>query len=525
MNEPDAAWRGAIDDFRIYGQALTASQLRELFDAQGDANHDGENNWTAYLHGEDPRLGAGGPSSEGSLDLRFVPLDWSPYEDPQYLARFRDGNPGGEIHLYVENDTLTFLLLDADGDRHYIQHRDLVAGGYLMPGATNRITASWRGFNSGRTNAEMRLYVNGLDYQETTRLLYNPRLTSYDWEQGGSYWNAAFMKADWGTVVSSNHTRFGSWAEGLFTAKVVWVETHVHPTAYGMVSTDPQPTFEAGFKTAPARGSRPVVLIQGLSQPRVMADFVSSNEMRVLIRRYGQVADAAEKTMNWLAWGGLSSSVWGVMEDNIRNSIDVGNQEGFAVALSSWIHLDAKICRKYSQSIPARAQRLQVVTNGFEARIVLTNAAWTGEDGLPVEAKPDYGHRETVSQYLARWKEDLSQYSNYSYFFFNEDALLPFWEASYLHSPTYSTNGLAWFREYVVAKYGPEYTQIRFPVHPLAIGLLKGSNETAFTVTLDSSVTNRVEFTTDPAHWSKWWEWRQVVFAHLMDGYARQLAG
>ncbi|HPT17013.1 MAG TPA: hypothetical protein PK388_07000, partial [Kiritimatiellia bacterium] len=197
--------------------------------------------------------------------------------------------------------------------------------------------------------------------------------------------------------------------------------------------------------------------------------------------------------------------------------------EGFEVALSSWSFLDAKICRKYSNAIPRRAECLQVVTNGSEARVVLTNADWTRE-GVFVERKFDVADRATVESYLDKWQEDLSQYSGYAYFFFNEDALQPMWDSSYLQSPTCSTNGLAWFREYVVAKYGAAYADIRFPVHPLALGVLGGSNEPNVAVVLDESVTNRTTFTTDPDHWAKWWEWRQVVFANLMDGYARRLA-
>ncbi|HPT17379.1 MAG TPA: hypothetical protein PK388_08855, partial [Kiritimatiellia bacterium] len=300
VNEADSWWRGKVDDFRIYGTALTPAQLQELFDAQGDANGDGTNNLSAYLATQDPRTNAAAASAEGSLDLQFVPEGWTPVEAPQYLARFDDANPGGEIHLYVQDDALNFLMIDAAGVPHRIQHTNLVAGGYLLAGATNRITASWRGFNSGRSNAEMRLFVNGLDYRESGNEVNNPRLTLYDWETRGSYRNAAFMQADWKAAVQSNQTRFGAWAAGVFTAKVRLVETHVRSAAYGMVATNPTPTFALAPKTAPVQGPRPQILIQDLPRPPDIGEMFASNDVRLLVRRVKQVADAAEYDLNWM---------------------------------------------------------------------------------------------------------------------------------------------------------------------------------------------------------------------------------
>ena len=222
-------------------------------------------------------------------------------------------------------------------------------------------------------------------------------------------------------------------------------------------------------------------------------------------------------------WGDQSSNTWHIMEDNIRTCIEIGNQEGLDIALSTATDLGAKICRKYSNSVPNPAQQIALVTNGNEIRLELTNSAWT-VNGTWLAWKFDPGDRATVSNYLAAWKQDLAQYSGYSYFFFNEEKLQSPWDSSYLEGPTYSTNALAWFREYTTAKYGPAYGQIRFPVSPLSIGIAGGSNAVAGRVVLDASVTNRLEFTTDPDRWAKWWEWRQVMFAHLLDGYTRNLA-
>ena len=523
VNEPDSAWRGRVDDLRFYGTALSPARLAELFDARGDANGDGTNNWTAWQNGLDPRANPGPASAEGSLDVLFAPADWTTNEPPQYLAKFVDSDPGGELHLYVESDTLTFLLIDADGRRHFIQHRDLVKGGYLMTNATNRITASWRGFNTGQPTAEMRLFVNGLDYHTDVGYINNPRLTAYDWEQGGSYWNAAFVEADWTAFVHSNRTRFGSWADGVFTAKVAWIEAHVHPSAYGMISTNPTPPFELQAKTPPPAGDRPRTLIQSLTRPEGMQDLATTNKMRTLIRQYKQVVDAAELLMPWMGWGEQSLQYWDIMEDNIRTSIEVGNQEGLDIALSSALHLEAKICRKEPGSIPQWAENLFFSTNGYEARVRLTNSAWYS-DGVPFSKKFDVADRATVSNFLAAWQSDLStNYADYAYYFLNEDSLILNWYDSYLESPTWSASGLAWFREYAVAKYGPGYAQIRFPVSPLAIRAMGLTNGGGFRVTLDDTVTNRVELTTDPDLWAKWWEWRQVVFANLMAGYAQRL--
>jgi hypothetical protein len=471
----------------------------------------------------DPRTNPLPPSVEGALDLLFVPRDWSAEDPPQYLARFGEANPGGEIHLYVQHDTLTFLLLDADGRAHAIYHPDLTAGGYLIPDATNRITASWRGFGSGGPTAEMRLFVNGIDYRADLGFVNNPRRTTFAWEQRTDYWNASYVTAPWDAVVSSNGVRFGAWADGVFTARVDWVETHVHPDAYGMIAADPVPTFDLQPKTPPEPGPRPRTLIQSITRPLSAADFVSSNDMRVLIRRYAQVVDAAEKEMSWMGYGAVAPKNWDILEDNIRTSIQIGREEGLDIALSSWIHLDAKVCHKHSNSIPRWAEQFVAVTNGAEIRIQLTNSAWRINDSFQVP-QFDVGDRATVDRFLEQWRDELSTISDYSYFFFNETSLQSvFNDKGYLNSRTASTNALAWFREYATEKYGPGYAAIRFPVSPLAHGVADPSNAVAYRMVLDDSVTNRLEVTTDPDHWAKWWEWRQVVFAHLMAGYAQQL--
>ena len=523
VNEPDSGWRGRIDDMRIYGTALSVAQLGELFDAQGDANADGTNNYQAFLADQDPRAEAGAADSEGSLDMLFVPRNWTPGDPPQYLASFGDSNPGNEVHVFMENDALKFILMDADGNRHAIFHPNLVGGGYLLSNATNRITASWRGFNTGRPTAEMHLFVNGIDHQADMGLVHNPRLTTASWEYESDYWNAAFMTASWTAAVRSNAVRFGSWSDGVFTANVDWVATHVRSTAYGMTATNPLAPFMLRAKQPPSSGLRPRTLVQEIARPMSLADFVSSNAMRVLIRRYAQVADAAEKTMSWMGWAQSAPKTWDIIEANVRDAIAIGNEEGLDIAISSANDLESKICYRYSNSIPRWAERLVATTNGSEIHLHLTNATWKINNSFEVP-KFDVADRTSTSNFLAKWREDLSVFSNYAYFFFNEPSLNGWADDSYLGSPTASTNGLAWFREYTVAKYGPAYAGIRFPASPLGYGAVGATNASAYRLVLDTAITNRVEITTDPDHWAKWWEWRQVVFANLLNGYASHLA-
>jgi hypothetical protein len=287
--------------------------------------------------------------------------------------------------------------------------------------------------------------------------------------------------------------------------------------------TNPLPTFALRDKEPPAPGARPRTLIQEISRPMSIADFVSSNAMRVLIRRYAQVADAAEKTMSWLGWAEFTPRIWDIIETNVRDAIAIGNEEGLDIALSSANHLDPKICFRYSNALPHRAECLAATTNGTEIRVFLTNSTWAIYESFEVP-RFDVADRTTVSNFLDKWGQDLSVFANYSYFFFNEPSLNGWADGSYLRSPTASTNGLAWFREYVVARYGPAHAGIRFPVSPLGYGAAEADVAAAYRMVLDDSVTNRFEITTDPDHWAKWWEWRQVVFAHLMAGYAEQLA-
>jgi hypothetical protein len=117
-------------------------------------------------------------------------------------------------------------------------------------------------------------------------------------------------------------------------------------------------------------------------------------------------------------------------------------------------------------------------------------------------------------------------FSNNSYFFFNEISLQSMFRRRRLTQQPHGQHQRPGpgSGKYAVAKYGPEYADIRFPSARWPTAIADPSNAAAFHVVLDGSATNRAVLTTDPDHWAKWWEWRQVVFANLMAGYARQLA-
>ncbi len=522
VNTPDSWWRGAVDDLRVYNRDLTVSELYSLFDAQADMNGDGVSNLDAFRNGLDPRLPEGPTGSEGALDIQFVPGAWSTNEPLQYLAYFNDSNPGQEIHLFLQDDALNFVLYDATGTRHSIRHKRLVGDGYLLPGRINRVTAAWRGFTGATNGAEMRLFVNGLDRQSSAGHVTTPRLTEYNWDSGDWYYNASYITAPLTTVVDSNRTLFGAGPGSLYPLQGTVIEFRVRTEPYGMVATNPAAPFGGGVFSAPDPGPRPRTLLQGITRPRTLPEYVSTNEMRTLIRRYRQVTDSVEYEISWLGWAKLSPTVWDIMEENLATAIRIGNQEGLDIAMSSWNRLDAKVCWQYSNSISAWAENLRVDASGGQGRVTLTNTAWYG-DGTYLASQVDLGHRESVTQYLAVWRANLSAFSNYTHFFFNEDALLP-GGSPYLLSPTYSSHSLAWFREYTSAKYGPAYSQIRFPVSPVPIRMATDTNPPPFSqLVLDDSVTNRLELTTDPDHWAKWWEWRTVVFANLMAGYVQHL--
>jgi|GEM_PF-1254361 len=523
VSSTNSGWKGRLDEVRIYTTALSTEDIHALFEAEADANGDGISNLEAARAGLDPRSPTASPAVEGALDITFVPGAWTTNDPLQYLAFFDDPNPSHEIHLFVERDTLEFTMYDAGGARHSIRHRDLLGGGHLWLHQTNRITASWRGFNSGADTLEMRLFLNGVERNLTlgTRV-NNPRLTMYNWEQGDGYYQAAYIRGEWSAAVPSNRVWFGSRESGAHPLNATIVRGRLHTDAFGMVSTNPTPSFSEIDKTAPAAG-RPQALLQSITRPGDIGDYIGPEEMTVLIRRYKQVADAVECEMAWLGEGDQSPSTWDILEDNIRTTIEVGNQEGLDVALSSWFHFDSKICRKYTNSIPQWAERIQIIPEGDVGRAVLAPVNWM-HDGKYMATTFDVGDRATVSNFLAAWRQDLSMYSDYSYFLFNEDSLQ--WVGDpYTDSPTYSSNALAWFREYTTAKYGPAYASIRFPISPIPVRAPDETNPPSYSrVTLDDSVTNRLELSIDPDLWAKWWEWRYVVFAHLMEGYTRQLA-
>jgi hypothetical protein len=206
------------------------------------------------------------------------------------------------------------------------------------------------------------------------------------------------------------------------------------------------------------------------------------------------------------------------MEDNIQMLLDAAAEEGFDIALSSWAGPGPKACLQAGRRLDMGKARSLAV--GADGSITITNTSWM-VSGHRVGTMPDFANMAAVSNYVTAWATELLKYSNYSYFFFNEPALQnP--HAPYTDSPTYSSNGLAWFRQFVMDNCGatyPDPKEARFPLCPVnrhARGLVA-------TTGLSENVAGILELTADPGKWAAWWEWRNLVFANLMHAQARFL--
>jgi hypothetical protein len=89
---------------------------------------------------------------------------------------------GNDLHLRVTSaDDLEYIIWDSLGRKHQIRHQDVIKNGHIVTGMTNRIVAAWRNFGSKQTNAEMRLFVNGLDYRAAFCPSLNPKYTRWNW--------------------------------------------------------------------------------------------------------------------------------------------------------------------------------------------------------------------------------------------------------------------------------------------------------------------------------------------------------
>ena len=509
VNAHDSYWRGAVDDLRIYRTALDGEDISRLHDVLGDLDSDGEDNLTEFLNGSDPATNRlPGACNDGSIDLQFAPLDWRTNGPLQYLARFDDANSGNEMHVCVAQDTVAFSVYDALGQCHSIRQSGLLGERLILSNQTNRITASWRHFNSGRTNAEMSLMVNGLDIGRAFGLAANPKRTGHRWRQGEGYYDAAMTRADFTACVTSNRLRVGAYADGVHTAHVAYLSAVIHTDAYGIVSDRPAPPFATAEKTARPPFPHPQTLVQGISLPVPFHVPLSDAEARALTHSYAECFDAAELEQWWLGWGLGTSNLWPLIETSLQTLIRCANDYGLDIALSDWNGLSLKVTLEsgLGLSAPARCLVADPVSGIVRATNVVRSEV-TACDGAD---------RAVVSNFVARWKEDLSAFTNCTYFLFNEDSMQSYTNV-YLSSPTFTAAGLDWFRAYVGAKYAdPRYDGIRFPVYPVYVPTACETNrsDAGRPLTLDPSVTNLAAITTDPDVWAKWWEWRNVVFAH-----------
>ena len=505
VNGSESLWHGALDDIRIYESALSVQDITDLFDAIGDIDGDGINNLSEYENSSNPAEPYAS-NSEGAIDLQFIPANWTTNDSVQYLAFFNDPNFGAEIHLRMLGDDMEFAVYDSFGQRHAILAESLLSNGLLREDMTNRVVAAWRNFNTKATNAELALFINGLDWQRTCNIVATPRLTSYDWMNNRGYQNAAFTRIDFAPPLNNAKWNWWSYGNGAYPARVSCASGSLQTSAYGIPNSLPYTSFQSKPLQPQQQILRPRTMVQAITQTCAHDQLQSKNDADIMIRQYAQIADAAEISYTWIS-GGLG--YWHLKESNIQTIIDAGQEQGFDLAISSSGQFEEKICYKMGVTESQQAQTLHVdPTNG----LVTLDSVY--ESGIPM---CDMANRTARSFYLNAWSQELRRYTNYNHFFFNESALLNY-TRNYYQSPTYSTSALSWFQEYVQTYYpDPKYSNIKFPLS--LIDVRNVTNVDRFTnglLHLDSSLTNIVSFCTDPDIWAKWWEWRQVVFNELI---------
>lgn len=512
-------FKGELDDVRIFESALGVDDLRGLYDALLDSDGDGESNLDEYLAGQDPTTNApGGFWSDGALDLEVVPDAWSETNTLQYLAVYRGAMSGLELHLYAVGDRLVFSLYDAEGQSHGISHDGVVSKGWIRNGVTNRVTASWRNANNSLTNAEMALLINGLDPQRSTAFNANPKRTLYNWVNGDGYLDASATRIDFPEPYAASRLTLGSFGDGAAPLLGTLVTQRIEQTAFGLIEAADL-DFITDAKVAPASTDRPFSVVQMITRPGDLDEMVTTNEIDDMVRRYAENFDGAEFSIFWLGQGSWTPQSWDIMEDTMHKTIDAGNRMGLAIGLSSYIQYDDKIALRYSNRLAGAAQRLAVVDDGGVGRVCVTSIT-IQVNGLPMGWKADFGSRAQISNFVAAWKQDLSLFSNYTYFIFNED-MLSSPVQPYTASPTYSEDALAWFREYTTNRYGSAYADIRFPVSARNVDESTWGLYT--NLQIDAAWTGRLVMTGDPGHWAKWWEWRCHAFTYLLHAQTRAL--
>lgn len=525
-NETNSYWKGKIDDVRMYYAALDGRQVADLYDALGDLDGDGTNNLQEYLLGANPtNTGAAAYTRDGALDVTFVPTNWTVSSLPRYLAHFDDANAGTEIHLWVDRyDQLEFIIYDAQGRRHSIRHPALVSSNAVVNGQTNRIVASWKNLNTAASNAYLRLFVNGLDRQLTLVGNTNPRRTRYDWRESlNGYVEAQDTRLDFPAALPAGApVRQSAYVSG-FPAQAD-VAVTVHTTAYGIVATDYAGLpFDFAADKAPPPAARDFKRPQGIAQSITMtyiknpdALALAQTNWDILVHQFAQTFDGAQLTTPVSGWPNRDN-----VRINNQRILTAAAKYDFDIALAIWgdfeydLTSDPARCPVLSRHLALDSNRMVTVTE---------RPRWV----TPAIQSIDLADRAVVSNYMRELARDVACYTNYAYAFFDEPSL-PGWSStnlpgSYARNPVFSTNGLAWFREYVTNKYGSAgYPNLRFPVCPLNMGVFTNTGVTNLAIA--PSATNLLEVTADPDIWAKWWEWQNVVFANAMHGYAEMLYG
>lgn len=545
----NSCWKGAIDDVRIYRTALSPSDITQMYDAQTDADGDGVSNYEEFLNSTNPR--DGGTNAyvrDGAIDISFVPQGWAANSPTRYLAHYDDSNSGTEMHLYVEqNDILTFVVYDAHGQRHRIRFgptddtKGLMLNKYVVNGVTNRIVASWKNFNSGRSNAVMRLFVNGVDWQCACGNNSNPKHTAYNWYHwglGGGYYEADQVRIDFPARTPTDADMYGSRLITNFPALVSDMAVTVHTTAYGMIGADfPSEVlpFTPATTKAPPQFDRPQVIAQSAHVAYLLKDFVCNDsvpdiaqeEWDLAAQQIAGVVDGVELCFDWRPYE--SPTNWANVIRNQQKLIDAGNRFGLHTALSAGSGAPNRgdvywqVMRTHPGLTNFGGWQLSVAADGCITVVPVPQQA----DSRPPEinyypSMLDWGDREAVSNYIAGWKNWLGHYTNYSYVFFNEDAL---WKSawSFFEAPTYSSNSLAWFRQYLAQRYPNEdHANARFPVSIVSFQYMTNWAVPAHDrLYIHDSATNLLVETTDPAYWAKWWEWRRLVAANGIYEHAK----
>ena len=530
-----AFWQGSIDDLRIYRCALSESDIQALYDGDDDPDGDGLNNQEEFAFGKDPHVAdntiyTNRFMSDGAIDITFVPTNWATNSVTRYLAAYGTADRQG-IKLYVNNqDELHFEIWDRYGYRHMINHPKLMYNQHIINNWTNRIVASWKNLNTHSNDAEMRLFVNGLDYNLTfSPQQMNPKRTQGAWLLGTGYVEAAATTIEFPCAFFTNNAFNNSLCTNYDSSAII-IDRQLHTDSYGMVA-EATPPFDVVPKAPRATTNRCLSIAQCLGDRWLnVTNSLTESRADRMVRQQHQYFDGAEISVPWIYlyhyWTDTNSvrhtndcsPAWGVLESNAQLSINVACTQGFRLARSGWRELD-KLYLMHSNIIDRTpAMRLDIGLNGT-ATLCKATADCSGW----VSTRIDMADRAAISNYMALLKQELGHLTNYAYFLFNEDALEP--DYNTYASATCTTNGLAWFREYTVAQHGAGYAHIKFPVCPINYRGVTNQLPPGLTplVTLSPGATNLCELTADPKIWSLWWEWRNVVFAHWMNGYCNAL--